>query len=86
MFFAEHPSGRYTIGDRTPGLTFGDDGSLEIVLSHDEPAAIADGRAVNWLPVPEGRFVLMLRLYLPGHAVLDGDYTYPPVEPIPAAD
>ena len=31
------------------------------------------GRAVNWLPVPAGRFVLMLRLYLPGPAVLDGD-------------
>jgi hypothetical protein len=79
MFFAEHPSGRYTIGDRTPGLTFGDDGSLEIVLSHDEPPAVAEGGAVNWLPVPAGRFVLMLRLYLPGRTVLDGDYTYPPV-------
>ncbi len=86
MFFAEHPSGRYTIGDRTPGLAFGDDGSLEIVLSHDEPLAIAEGRAVNWLPVPEGPFVLMLRLYLPGDAVLDGDYTYPPVQPIDAAE
>jgi hypothetical protein len=84
MFFAEHPSGRYTIGDRTPGLTFGDDGSLEIVLSHDEPPTVADGRPVNWLPVPEGRFVLMLRLYLPGDAVLDGDYRYPPIRPIAA--
>jgi hypothetical protein len=35
--------------------------------------------------VPAGRFVLMLRLYLPGPAVLDGDYTYPPVEPIDRA-
>ena len=85
MFFAEHPSGRYAIGDRTPGLTFGDDGSLEIVLSHDEPAAGAGDQSVNWLPVPEGPFVLMLRLYLPGQAILDGDYAYPPVEPIDAA-
>ncbi len=85
MFFAEHPSGRYTIGDRTPGLTFGDDGSLEIVLSHDEPAAAAGDQAVNWLPVPEGPFVLMLRLYLPGQAILDSDYSYPPVQPIDAA-
>jgi hypothetical protein len=29
--------------------------------------------------------VLMLRFYLPGPAVLDGDYTYPPVEPIDPA-
>jgi hypothetical protein len=77
MFFAEHPSGRYSIGDRTPDLVFGEDGSLEIVLAHDQPAA-----ATNWLPVPEGPFVLMLRLYLPGEAVVDGTYDYPPVEPI----
>jgi hypothetical protein len=43
-----------------PGWS-GPDGSLEIVLAHDEPAA-PDGAAVNWLPVPAGPFVLMLRL------------------------
>jgi hypothetical protein len=43
-----------------PGWS-GADGSLEIVLAHDEPAA-PDGAAVNWLPVPAGPFVLMLRL------------------------
>jgi hypothetical protein len=80
MFFAEHPSGRYTIGDRTPDLVRADDGSLEIVLSHDEPAASA-GAGANWLPVPDGPFVLMLRLYLPGSPVLAGSYDYPPVEP-----
>ena len=79
MFFAEHPSGRYTIGDRTPDLVFGDDGSLEIVL-----AARPSPRpgTANWLPVPDGPFVLMLRLYLPGAAVVDGTYDYPPVDPI----
>lgn len=80
MFFERHPSGRYTIGDRTPGLVLGDDGSLEIVLSHDEPPALAGDRPVNWLPVPEGRFVLMLRLYLPGPAILAGEYDYPAIE------
>jgi hypothetical protein len=76
MFFAEHPAGRYTIGDRTPGLVQAADGSLTIVLSHDDPRE----PTANWLPVPDGPFVLMLRLYLPGKAVLDGDYDYPPVE------
>lgn len=77
MFFAPHPSGRYTIGDRTPGLVRGDDGSLTITLSHAEPAAGTGA----WLPVPEGPFVLMLRLYLPADAVLDGSWTPPPVVP-----
>ncbi len=77
MFFAPHPSGRYTIGDRTPGLGLADDGSLTITLSHDEPAA----GSASWLPVPEGPFVLMLRLYLPAAPVLDGSWTPPPVVP-----
>lgn len=77
MFFAPHPSGRYTIGDRTPGLTFGDDGSLTITLSHDDPGG------TNWLPVPDGPFVLMLRLYLPSTPILDGTWAPPGVVPAP---
>jgi hypothetical protein len=84
MFFESHPSGRYTIGDRTPGLAHGADGSLEIVLSHDEPPAAAGDHPVNWLPVPEGRFVLMLRLYLPCPAILAGEYDYPAIERVEA--
>ena len=74
MFFAPHPSGRYTIGDRTPGLVAAEDGSLEVTLAHADP-----GPGTNWLPVPEGPFVLMLRLYLPGEAIVDGSYEYPEV-------
>jgi hypothetical protein len=81
MFFAPHPSGRYTIGDRTPGLVFGDDGSLTITLSHDEPAAEQGGTA-GWLPVPQGPFVLMLRLYLPSTPILDGTWAPSPVVPV----
>ena len=80
MFFAENPSGRYTIGDRTPGLVLGDDGSLEITVSNTEPPPGPDGPTTNWLPVPKGPFVLMMRLYLPEESVLDGDYAYPPIE------
>lgn len=81
LFFAPTPTDRYAIGDRTPGLTREPDGSLELVLSPDEPAAAADGRPANWLPVPDGRFVLMLRLYLPRPEILDGSYRFPAVEP-----
>ncbi|MEZ5380815.1 MAG: DUF1254 domain-containing protein [Microthrixaceae bacterium] len=61
MFFVQHPSGRYTIGDRTTGLEYGDDGSLDLYLQHNEPVA----GAANWLPTPADGFTLMLRLYLP---------------------
>lgn len=75
MFFAPHPSGRYTIGDRTPGLAPAADGSLTLTLAHDDPGV------ESWLPVPDGPFVLMLRLYLPAAPVLDGTWTPPGVVP-----
>ena len=84
MFFVVHPARRWTIGERAPDLVSGDDGSVEIVLAHEDPrgssSGAVEGRPVNWLPVPDGPFVLMLRLYLPGPEVLEGAYRYPPVE------
>ena len=43
----------------------------------------ADGSQVAlpfWLPVPADGFVLMMRQYLPGPAILDGSYELPPIE------
>ncbi|MET9090827.1 DUF1254 domain-containing protein [Streptomyces cyaneofuscatus] len=77
-YLVENPAGRYSIGDRTPGLVHADDGSLTLYLSHDRPADPA--RAANWLPAPAGDFRPMLRLYTPGAAVLDGGYEIPAVE------
>lgn len=66
---------RYTIGDRTRGLRFGRDGSLEIVLSATQPPEGTN----NWLPVPPGRFHVVTRIYLPRPEALDGRYALPPV-------
>lgn len=71
----ENPLHRYTIGDRTRGLRYGKDGSLEIVLSAARPR---DG-ASNWLPVPSGPFHIVTRMYLPRAEALDGRYALPPV-------
>lgn len=75
MFFVDNPAGRYTVGDRTPDLVTAADGSVTIVLAHEDPG---DPDA-NWLPVPDGPFVLMLRLYLPGADIIDGTWNPPPV-------
>jgi Protein of unknown function (DUF1214) len=45
FYLVANPIGRYSIGDRTPGLRRGRDGSLTIVIQHDQPADSA-----NWLP------------------------------------
>jgi len=67
---------RYSIGDRTPSLVFGADGSLTLRISHEPPGDSGS----NWLPAPEGPFHLMMRLYVPRPEVLDGSWVPPPVE------
>lgn len=76
FFLVDNPIGRYSIGDRTPGLRRGPDGSLTLVLQHDPPSA-ADELA-NWLPTPAGPFRPILRMYEPEAAVFDGRYVLPP--------
>jgi hypothetical protein len=65
---------RFAIGDRDD-LVFNDDGSLDIVIQHDEPE---EGRS-NWLPAPAGVFNLCARLYYPKPDVLDGTWAPPAV-------
>jgi hypothetical protein len=75
-FFTDNPLSRYAIGDRSKGLVYGTDGSLEIVLQHDRPAA---GQETNWLPAPAGPMRLVLRAYEPAPALLDGIWRAPAV-------
>ncbi|MCH9839172.1 DUF1214 domain-containing protein [bacterium] len=73
----DNPIDRYSIGDRTPGLRYGDDGSLTIRIQQHPP----DGSDVaNWLPAPAERFYLNARAYLPDPEFLDGTYRLPPVQ------
>jgi Uncharacterized conserved protein len=70
-----NPIGRHSIGDRTRGLRRDADGGLSIAVQADDP-----GPDANWLPAPPGEgFYLVLRLYQPGPAHLEGTFTYPPV-------
>jgi hypothetical protein len=66
-----NPIKRYSIGDRTAGLKFGENGSLEIYIQHSSPGPDKES---NWLPAPDGPFALALRLYWPGQDVLDGKW------------
>ena len=69
-----NPANRYAVGDRS-GLVPNADGSLDIYMQTAPPA----GHGSNWLPAPTGDFMLWLRAYQPGAAILDGTYTVPPV-------
>ena len=74
FYLVTNPIGRYSIGDRTPGLRRGSDGSLTIVIQHEQPA-----EASNWLPAPAAQFRPLMRLYQPQPAILDGSYQIPPI-------
>ncbi len=73
-FLVDNPLSRYAIGDRTHGLVYGADGSLEIVLQHDRPENEA-----NWLPAPAGPMRLVLRAYEPTESLLDATWRMPAV-------
>lgn len=76
-YFADNPLNRYAIGDRTAGLKYNSDGSLDIYIQHDNPRK---DRESNWLPSPSDNFNLMLRMYVPEDIVLNGEYKIPPVQ------
>jgi hypothetical protein len=71
-----NPIERYSIGDRTRGLEYGDDGSLTIYIQDQSPGAT---RESNWLPAPEGPFYLIARAYIPKEPMLSGAYRLPAV-------
>jgi hypothetical protein len=77
FYLVANPIDRYSIGDRTPGLIYADDGSLTIVMQHDPPAD--DHDRANWLPTPSGAFRPILRMYEPDPQVFDGSYELPPI-------
>lgn len=76
-FFVDNPIDRYLINDKTQGLMYGDDGSLEICIQRDRPEGQNEA---NWLPGPDMPCYLVLRVYWPEQAALDGTWEPPPVK------
>jgi hypothetical protein len=79
VYYFDNSAGRYSIGDRS-GLAQAADGATDIWIGPKDPGGSRSG---NWLPAPpDGRFVLLMRAYLPRRAMVDGSYFLPPVERI----
>jgi len=75
-FFVANSLNRYTISPRD-ALKFNTDGSLDVYIQNKSPGK---DRESNWLPAPEGKFILMLRLYWPKEkapSILDGTWVPP---------
>lgn len=70
---------RYSLGDHIEGFKQAADGAFTVRVAREPPR----DRRENWLPVGEGPYYLILRLYEPGPSVLDGRYAPPALEEIP---
>ena len=80
-YFVANPINRYQISPKQSPVTYSADGSLDLYLQHDEPPV---AQRKNWLPAPKGHFILMLRMYEPGDAVIDGSWRPPAVSELPS--
>jgi hypothetical protein len=55
---------------------------VEVYIQHQNPGPEKES---NWLPAPEGKFVLMTRLYYPREqapSIIDGSWTIPAVKKV----
>ena len=82
FFFVPNAINRYDLAKRDHLIT-NPDGSVEIYIQAESPGK---DKQANWLPAPNGKFTLVLRLYTPttkAPSILDGTWTPPPVKRVP---
>lgn len=78
-FFVPNAIHRFSVGTKNKDLKPNADGTLTIYIQSDEPTDPA--QRTNWLPAPKsGVFSLYIRTYWPDSAVLNGQWSPPPVK------
>jgi hypothetical protein len=79
-----NPLNRYLINSpMLPNLKRDADGGLTLRIQHESPGKEQEA---NWLPAPNGPFLMVLRLYWPKPEVLNGTWEKPQLEPLTAAE
>jgi hypothetical protein len=78
-FFVDNVLNRYSISERVK-LKPNADGSIDLYIQNESPGKDKES---NWLPAPQGQFILMLRMYWPKEkppSILDGSWKVPEVK------
>jgi hypothetical protein len=74
-FLIANPLNRYAIRGNDPLVKNGD-GSFDLYLQAESPGA---EKEANWLPVSSDQFSMIMRLYWPEEAILDGTWKLPTI-------
>ena len=75
-----NPINRYLINSpMLSNLKKNADGSLTLYVQKDSPGADKES---NWLPTPNDTFYMIMRLYWPKQAALDGEWKPPAVQKV----
>ena len=82
MYMVQNPIGRQALASHQDKLKVNADGSLDLYIQKAPPPA---DQQANWLPAPDGPFVLMLRLWWPQQRALDRSWMPPPVQKVAGA-
>ncbi len=80
-FFVANKLNRYTLSSRDK-FKLNKDGSVDLYIQKDSPGK---DKEANWLPAPDGKFILMMRLYWPKEtppSIIDGSWKPPAVKKI----
>ena len=73
-----NPIDRYLLNSTMlPDLNRDDDGGITLLIQNESPG---QAREANWLPAPTGPFSVVMRLYWPQAAALEGKWRNPPLE------
>ncbi|MBC2325561.1 DUF1254 domain-containing protein [Listeria booriae] len=80
FYLVDNPIQRYSIGDRTPGIQYEEDGSLTVYMSVKEPTD--PKKRANWLPTPAGDFRPVMRMYQPDKSVIAREYHFPAIKKV----
>jgi len=73
-----NPLNRYLINSpMLPQLKRDADGGLTLIIQNESPGK---DKEANWLPAPKGPFSMIMRLYSPKEAALDGKWKQPPLQ------
>jgi len=75
-----NPINRYLLNSpMLPDFVRDADGGITLHIQHDSPGK---DKEPNWLPAPKGAFSVVMRLYWPKAAALDGTWKLPPLKRI----